>query len=274
MVKTKVLEKSVPSVPEAEGNNVSSAKNKVNAKYEYDFVLNNPTDEEVCQIKQLLPTICKKALFGFEVGEEGTPHLQGYINLIVKSRFRTVIDAHECLKRCSMRPIWHSAKALIDYCQKDCKVWSWGFPKPIKIIENLYPWQKDLETIAIGEPDGRTVHWYWESKGNIGKSAFCKYMVVKHHATVVRGGKLADIMNIIFNTDMDKCNCIIFDIPRGTGGHVSYTSLEAILDGLITNTKYETGCKVFNPPNVICLANFPPDDIYKLSDDRWNIVEL
>ena len=74
--------------------------------------------------------------------------------------------------------------------------------------------------------------------GNIGKSAFCKYMVVKHHATVVRGGKLGDIMNIIFNTDMDKCNYILFDIPRGTGGHVSYTSLEAILDELITNTKY------------------------------------
>ena len=90
--------------------------------------------------------------------------------------------------------------------------------------------QLRLETIKTGTPNGRTVHWFWEPTGFVGKSAFCKYMVVKHNATVVRGGKLSDIMNIIFNTDMDKCNCILFDIPRGTGGNVSYTSLESILD--------------------------------------------
>lgn len=266
--------RSVPSVPREDGNNDSSSPSKETAKYVYDFVINNYTNDEVCQLKILLPTICKKALFGLEIGTEcGTPHIQGYINLITKQRFRTLIDKHDCFKRASMRPA-RNEEALIKYCQKDGEVWSYGFPKPIKIIQNLYKWQKDLETIGTGEPDGRTVNWYWESTGNIGKSAFCKYMVVKHHATVVRGGKLGDIMNIIFNTDMDKCNCIIFDIPRGTGGHVSYTSLEAILDGLITNTKYETGCKVFNPPNVICLANFPPDDLSKLSEDRWNVVEL
>lgn len=30
----------------------------------------------------------------------------------------------------------------IDYCSKDNDVVSYGFPKPIEVIDNLYPWQK------------------------------------------------------------------------------------------------------------------------------------
>ncbi len=241
-------------------------------KYLYDFVLNNYTDEEVFQIKELLPRICKKALFGFEVGESGTPHLQGSITLKVKDRMTGLLK-HECLKRCSFRET-RNAKALDEYCRKGGNIWTYGYPKPIKIITDLYDWQKDIEKICLSEPDGRTIHWYWEENGNRGKSAFCKYMNVRHNATIVRGGKLNDIMNIIFNTDMDLCRCIIFDIPRGHGGKVSTTSLEAISDGLITNTKYETGCKVFNPPNIVVFANSFPEHPENLSQDRWKITNL
>ena len=112
------------------------------------------------------------------------------------------LDAsYEDFAKCSFRTA-RNEQALIKYCQKDGIVWSHGFPKPIKIIQTLYDWQLRLETIGTGTPNGRTVHWFWEPTGCVGKSAFCKYMVVKHNATVVRGGKLSDIMNIIFNTDM------------------------------------------------------------------------
>lgn len=81
-------------------------------------------------------------------------------------------------------------------------------------------------------------------------------------------------MNLIFNADMDKCNCIMFDIPRANRGSISYASLESIKNGLICNTKYETGSKVFNPPHIIIFANFPPDKADKLSKDRWKITNL
>ena len=67
----------VPSVPMQNGNNDSSSKSKDNAKYVYDFVINNYTEKECASLRQLLPQICKKTLFGKEFGEEGTPHLQG-----------------------------------------------------------------------------------------------------------------------------------------------------------------------------------------------------
>jgi hypothetical protein len=54
---------------------------------------------------------------------------------------------------------------------------------------------------------------------------------------------------------------------------VSYSSIECIKNGMITNTKYETGFKVFNPPHVVVFSNFPPDE-EKLSADRWNIKEI
>ena len=149
-----------------------------------------------------------------------------------------------------------------------------GCPKPIKIISNLYDWQKNIEELCMSEPDDRKIHWFWEEKGNIGKSAFIKYMVVKHNILYCGGGKHQDIMNLVFNQDMDKSNVVMFDIPRAHEGHISYASLECIKNGLVCNTKYETGVKVFNSPHLIVFANFPPNDESKLSDDRWVIKEL
>ncbi len=73
---------------------------------------------------------------------------------------------------------------------------------------------------------------------------------------------------------MNNCRGIIWDIPRSSKGNVSYATLEAVKNGLICNTKYETGVKVFNPPHVIVFANFPPDDESQLSADRWHIISL
>ena len=66
----------------------------------------------------------------------------------------------------------------------------------------------------------------------------------------------------------------MFDIPRANRGHISYASLECIKNGMVCNTKYETGVKIFNSPHVFIFANFPPDDEGQLSEDRWHIMKL
>ena len=99
-------------------------------------------------------------------------------------------------------------------------------------------------------------------------------MIVKHNILFCSGGKYTDIMNLVFNNDMDVCDCIMFDIPRANEGHISYASLESIKNGMVCNTKYETGTKIFNSPHLFIFANFPPDDVDMLSEDRWVIQDL
>lgn len=268
-------EKVCHSVPGGNGNNVTfppTALIKSNPLYKYDFTLNNYTDLEVCQIKKTISEICKKGCFGFEVGEKGTPHLQGYISLKIKKRI-TTITKFDGFKRASLRAV-RNEDALVEYCCKEGCYWKFGFPKPIKIIEELYDWQKEIVEIYNTEPDDRKVYWFWEDEGNIGKTSFIKYMVVKHQVLFCSGGKYSDIMNLVFNQDMDNCKAVMFNLPRASMGGISYASLESIKDGMVCNTKYETGVKIFNSPHLFIFANFPPEDEEKLSNDRWVIKKL
>lgn len=50
------------------------------------FTLNNPTEEEIEKVKQLHPEQFKYAIVGMERGEQGTPHLQGFLHLKEKQR--------------------------------------------------------------------------------------------------------------------------------------------------------------------------------------------
>lgn len=266
------MSQSVPKCSkEEDGNNVTSSSSS-NPIYKYDFVLNNYTENEVCQIKETLGRICKKAIIGFEVGESGTPHLQCYISLLKKQRI-TGLAKEPGLSRASFRAV-RNETALIEYCKKDGNYWTHGFPKPIKILNTLYPWQKDAEALLTADtPNDRIVHWWYDTKGNIGKSAFAKYMVVKHKALYCCSGKYADLINLVFNVDMNECNCVIFDIPRNQGNKVSYSAIESIKNGLICNTKFETGTKVFNSPHILILSNSAPE-MQSLSADRWSIKNL
>jgi len=267
------MSQSVPECSNGEnGNNVSFSPSS-NPIYKYDFVLNNYSEREVCQVKETITRLCKKGGFGFEIGEEcGTPHLQGYFSLIRKMRI-TGLHKEPGFARASFRAV-RNEQALIDYIKKDNNFWTHGFPKPVRIIENLHPWQKDAEALLTAPiSDDRLVNWWWEPNGNIGKSAFAKYMVVKHKALYCSSGKYADLINLVFNVDMNECSCVIFDIPRNQGNNVSYSAIESIKNGLICNTKYETGTKVFNSPHILILSNMPPD-IESLSLDRWKIRNL
>jgi len=257
----------------AENGNIEHSPQLNNGLYKYDFTLNNYTDLEVCQVKETISSIAKKGGFGFEIGDEcKTPHLQGYFSLIKRMRMTGLVKLPG-FSRCSFRPV-RNEPALIAYIQKDGNFWTHGFPKKIQILTDLYPWQKDAEALLTATNiDDRIVHWWHEETGNIGKSAFAKYMVVKHKALYCCSGKYADLINLVFNCNMDECNCIIFDIPRNQGNNVSYSAIESIKNGLICNTKFETGTKVFNSPHVLILSNLPPI-MSSLSSDRWKIKYL
>jgi len=255
-----------------EGNTITSPtteKKQISPAKRWCFTLNNWTAEDGSSIVLKFQEIGSVWVVGKEVGESGTPHLQGYIEFKNKCRPKNLL--------CD-RIHWEKAKGdkkqNYDYCSKDGDILTVsGFPKPIKLIQNLYPFQERILELIRTEPDDRTIYWFWDEEGNIGKTSFMKYCVVKHNALPAIGGKFSDIMNLVFNQDMDKSNTVMFNIPRKHKNYVDYAALESIKDGLVVNTKYETGYKAFNPPHIIVFANFPPLTEH-ISADRWVVENL
>lgn len=77
------------------------------------FTLNNYTDEEV---EQLMDGNFGNIVFGYEKGENGTPHLQGYIEFEKKTRPSETIKN----KRIHWEKRKGSREEAFNYCIKDC----------------------------------------------------------------------------------------------------------------------------------------------------------
>lgn len=266
----------VPVDPRGEGNNRTSPKKQISPAIGWCFTFNNYTEEIVLKFQEIIKTKCKMGFFNKEVAPTtGTPHLQGYVQFHKKNR------------PCSVFPIggrWVSARGNQDhnfkYCAKEANetieqmTFSTGYKikKPLKIIKELRPWQSNVLNIIKEEPEDRRIVWIYEEEGNVGKSALCKYLIVNENALFIDEGKKSDLINLVFNTDMDACELVVIDIPRDNK-NISYKTMESIKNGMICNTKYETGSKVFNAPHVIVFANFYPE-VAKMSLDRWEIYRI
>jgi len=257
-----------------EGNTKTSSKQQ-SQRLQWAFTFNNYEKHHLDGLHALFKEICSDWIFQEEKGENGTPHLQGAIRLKKSMRY-TEFSPDKKIH-------WEGQKSLnsSNYCSKlksrIGEIRYGGSYKPkniVKTIETLREWQLKIKELCATEPDDRKIYWFWDEKGNIGKSAFIKYMVVNYNALLCQGGKHSDIINLVFNCDMERTNIMFFDIPRANKGNVSYSSLECIKNGMVCNTKYETGVKVFNPPHLIIFANFPPSEYDMLSEDRWVIEEL
>lgn len=89
------------------------------------FTVNNYTDEYQANLREFDddPDI-RYILFGREVGESGTPHLQGFISFVKRTRFSSVVellpDAHLEVTR--------KVQKSITYCKKDGDYEEYGEP--------------------------------------------------------------------------------------------------------------------------------------------------
>ena len=66
---------------------------------------------------------------------------------------------------------------------------------------------------------------------------------------------------------------MFFDLARSVQERVPYEVMENFKNGGFLNTKYESKWVKFKIPHVVVFANFLPDRL-KLSEDRWNIIEI
>lgn len=215
-----------------------------------------------------------------EMGEQQTPHIQGCIQF--KTRIRPFTlglprEIHwEACKGSWDQNVRYCTKADTRAADTNPTTYNCIVPREIEIIKDLRPWQTKVEALLLSKPDDRKIHWFWEPDGNVGKSAFIKYMAVKH-GCIVRGSdaKKADLINLAFNAfSNSQKTSLVIDLPRGCRGALAFAAIEDIKNGYITNSKYETGELAFPNPHVIIFSNYPPTDLSEVSADRWVIKQI
>lgn len=271
-----------PVDPEG-GNTISPSvpvKRQVAPALNWFFTWNNYEIQEVELAYLQLMTICTKIEMQEEKGENGTPHIQGCIELIKKARPLTFgLDKKIHWEKTK------SKKAASEYCLKEesrtGKQWIYPHRATLKLItEAMFrECQKEIFMIKDNEPNDRTIHWFIDKKGGCGKSALARLMKAKYGAHYIKGGKGESILFQLGTKlgakgyQMKEWETIIIDYPRTLEGMVSYTALETIKDGMICSTKYEGVDVMINSPHLIVFANWGPR-IEAMSLDRWDIREL
>lgn len=232
------------------------------------FTLNNWQVEQVEHLEQTLKGECQWYVFQEETGEEGTPHLQGTICLKARQRLGQ-------LKVICDKAHWEPTRSVnssIAYCTKrDTRtgaLHSFGIdlPKPVRTLQPR-GWQMQVMRLITEDPHPRKIHWFWEERGNVGKSTLCKHLVVEHGAILV-SGKSADVAHAL--SKRKNIRLVLVDVPRVSADYVNYGVIEAVKNGLLFSGKYDSAQVVFDIPHVIVFANIEPK-YENMSADRWDV---
>ena len=255
-------------------NEKSGNTKQISPSKRWCFTLNNYKKEDISSISS--NSSINSYIIGEEVGEKGTPHLQGYIEFKEKKRplgvFKEFNNIH-----------WEKAKGSrldnINYCSKDCKYHTnMKIKKPLKkLFDKLYDWEEEMIEIIKTEPNDRDIYWYFDEKCGAGKTTFCKYLI-RNHDAIVLGGKSSDMKNGIISYIEKNNGChpelILVNLPKTFDtGYLSYTGIEECKDMMFYSGKYEGGMVDGNCPHMIIFSNELPD-LDKCDKSRWKIKDM
>lgn len=296
---------------EQKGNLEGNTKPQISASKYWCFTLHSEHLSEITeQLEQVFQDFCDFYIFSYELGKSGkTPHFQGYIETKDKIRptelgLSKVIHWEKCaIRKHSARRTYNvkyickehgnnykdilkllKVKIFYNINQEDSLIklikdlFPYNYKANIKILDDdrLYDWQKDILSILTDDPHDRLIYWYWSKEGNVGKSTFCKYLVLKYNALVISGN--AKDMKYAIKEWIDNTGeyppIIILDVARSTNvKKLSYEGFEEVKNGLFFSGKYESGMCVGNPPHFLVFSNNEP--VYdKMSQDRWQVLNI
>lgn len=254
------------------------------------FTLNNYTTEEYDELILTIKNKNIKYIIGKEVGKQGTKHLQGFLLYKNSVSFNSV---KKILPKAHIEIAKGNVKQNVKYCSKDNDFVTNFEDKFLgderthlektkeKILEKHYSditfkkWQKDIIELLNKEPDYRSIYWYYDINGNVGKSWLVKYIFCVFDDVIIVDGKKDNIFNQIKSMIDREINpkIIILDVPRVNNKFINYSVIEQIKNGLIYSGKYEGGVCLFDNPHVIIFSNEEPE-YDKLSQDRLKVIEI
>lgn len=234
------------------------------------FTLNNYSEEEYNAL-HTMP--CKYKVIGKEVGKEGTPHLQGYIEFSGGKRFSS-------LKKFNQRIHWEirkgTAEQASNYCKKDNDFIEIGIistqgkrtdlqeatelimsGNSLDKVAEAHPevfvkFHKGLEALSHARMEHRTdkpfVSWIWGLAGR-GKSY---YATSRHADHYIKDGTQ-------WWNNYNQQEAIIID---DFDGKWPFRDLLRILDKYAYQAQYKGGYVKINSPFIYITCEFPPSHFW------------
>lgn len=260
------------------------------------FTWNNYPDDwadviktRVAAVRPRYPHI--KWIGGEEVAPTtGTPHIQGYIEFSDKARGGERVRPMSALglpKEVHWgdkngKPCRGTREENIEYCSKECRnvVSTFKVPRPLWVPE-IYGWQLDAAALLVEDFMSPTwgitrhIHWFWEPNGCMGKTFFCRWAAASHppEDILMVCGRPQDMKDAIVNHEEKHGaypEMILLDVPRKKSNHFSYAGLEEVRNGLFCSPKFKSSMVLMNPPKLMVMANFEPEE-GALSSDRIKV---
>jgi hypothetical protein len=249
---------SVPEVPEISEvivKQISPAKN-------WCFTLNNPTEIERDMISSKILDYCKIGFYADEVGDTGTPHLQGYIRFITKRRPKSVFTTD--------RIHWEKSKGSLEdnknYCTKQaalsfCK----GLPRVPRVYSytDLFPEQRNIVDALASTPDDRHINVCVAGYGK-GKTSLARHLVYYHDAIILPTTRRHALSIAAKNL---QAVTYIIDLSADESANPDrefFDMIESLKNGLFATafgTK-GTGPVIMDFPHILIMSNTHPDVWY------------
>jgi len=105
------------------------SRSRANPIFNWQFTINNYTNDDLEEV-EIVSAQCNYLVYGKEVGENGTPHLQGMLQLKKKKRFSQM---KKLLRRAHFEQCRNPAM-LARYCKKDGDFVEYG-----RLVSQGYP---------------------------------------------------------------------------------------------------------------------------------------
>ena len=143
--------------------------------------------------------------------------------------------------------------------------------KPELVSGELREWQQELDSSVQGSACDRRITFVVDEEGNKGKSWLTSHWLTEYDgAQFMSVGKRDDLA---FSVKVES-KLFVFDVPRGSMEFLQYGILEQLKNRVVFSPKYMSVTKILHQvPHVVVFCNEHPD-MTKLSEDRYNIIEI
>jgi len=168
------------------------------------LTLNNPSEEELATLRGLNPRHFKCAIFAHEIGESGTPHIQGFMQFV---NARTLTAVKKMISnRCHLEAALGTPYEAYNYCMKDDGEAILYGDEPAEV--ELSDWERILIAVENGESDLEIIR-KWPAIAMRCQTAIAKYRAI-YQASVVQWRNV-EVTYIWGKTGTGKTRGILYD---------------------------------------------------------------